>query len=536
MMSRHNFDFIIVGAGAAGCVLANRLSADPAKRIALVEAGPSDRGWAARIKTMLPIGNVFLLPHDRYNWKYEFQGGAAIGHRRVPCPRGRLLGGSTSVNGSIYVRGHRLDYDEWAARGNEGWAYGDVLPAFKRMENFEAGANAFHGAGGPLDVQRLAEPNPLASAFVDSAVAAGFTRNDDFNGSEQEGFGTFHLNHRNGERLSSSRAFLWPVLQRPNLRLYADSLVEAIVIAGQRATGVVLQHRGERLQLHAGSEVIICAGAINTPQLLMLSGLGAATELEAHGIRVRHELPGVGCNLHDHPSVSISVLDQSAQSYALHRKSALRAVFAPIRYLFSRRGMLASNAAEAGGFIRSSTDSDRPDLQFTFMVGMKVSARSLPREHGFVCHVNVQRPYSRGRIRLASADPSARPILEPGFLEDRRDIELLIKGLRTGRDILARAPIARAAGIELGPGEACQDDQALEAFIRSNSGTTYHPVGTCRMGPSGDAMAVVDPRLRVVGLEGLRIADASVMPQIVSGNTAAASMMIGERAAEFILG
>lgn len=529
------FDYVIVGAGAAGCVLANRLSADPSVRVALVEAGASDRGFPVNVKTALPIGNIFLLPDARYNWGYVFNGGPGVNGREIPCPRGRLLGGSTSVNGTIYMRGHRLDYEDWAAQGNDGWSYADVLRAFIAQENHVDGASAFHGAGGELDVQRLAQPNPLAQAFVDAAVSAGHARNADFNGAQQDGFGLFQVNHRRGTRLSSSRAFLHPVLARPNLAVITDARVDKVRLEGRRAVGVTLRADGRTRELAAAAEVILCAGTINSAQLLLLSGIGAPEDLEPHGLRVAHDLPGVGRNLQDHPSAPLVRTDPSAASYALSWRTAARAVRAPFDYAFARRGMLASNAAEAGGLIRSHPGVDRPDLQLTFMVGLKESARTLPRRHGFVCHVAVQRPVSRGRLSLVSADPQAKPRLAPGFLEDRRDVELLLHGLREARRIAAMDPLAQLGGEELGPGPGVDDDAALEAYVRRSATTTYHPVGTCKMGPARDPLAVVDARLRVHGLDGLRVADASIMPTIVSGNTAAASMMIGERAASFIL-
>jgi choline dehydrogenase len=531
-----HYDYVIVGAGAAGCVLANRLSADPAVRVALVEAGPSDRRFPANVKTLLPIGNIFLLPHARYNWQHAFTGGPGVELRTIACPRGRLVGGSTSVNGTVYVRGHRLDYDDWDALGNPGWSYADVLPAFTAMENHAAGADPFHGTGGELDVRRLAEPNPLALAFVESAAALGYARNPDFNGASQDGFGLFHVNQRAGMRLSSARAFLHPVLGRPNLRVITDALVERVRLHGSRAAGVTLLQGGGRRELAAAREVVVCAGTVNSAQLLLLSGIGPADALAPHGIGVRHELPGVGCNLQDHASAPLVYTDPTAQSYALTWRAAPQVALAPLRYLFGRRGMLASNAAEAGGFIRSSPAVDRPDLQLTFMVGLKENARTLPRRHGFVCHVNVQRPASRGRLTLASADPRDRPRMAAGFLEDRHDVELLLHGLRAARRIAASGPLAEVGGAELGPGADALDDAALEAYVRRTASTTYHPVGTCKMGPAGDPLAVVDARLRVHGLDGLRVADASVMPRIVSGNTAAAAMMIGQRAAAFMLG
>ncbi|MGT2477528.1 GMC family oxidoreductase [Paraburkholderia terrae] len=530
------YDYVIVGAGAAGCVLANRLSADPGVRVALIEAGPSDRGFPENWKTTIPIGNVFLLPHARYNWQHVFRGGAGVNGREIACPRGRLFGGCTSVNGTVYIRGHRSDYDDWASLGLEGWRYDDVLPFFRRHENRARGASIYHGAGGELDVQHLRDPNPLSQAFVDAAVQAGHRSNDDFNGAEQDGFGLFEVNQRSGARLSSSRAFLHPVLERPNLTVYANALVERICMQGRRAVGVRLRYRGECLQLEAGTEVILSAGAINSPQLLMLSGIGPAAMLRRHGIAVIEDRPGVGANLQDHPTVSVAMANPGAQSYALTWRTAPRAALAPLNYLFTRRGMLTSNAAEAGGFIRSTPRLDRPDVQFTFMAGMKESARTLPRRHGIVLHAAMLRPLARGSVVLASADPTARPILDGRFLEHQAEVQTLMRGLREARRIFGMPALARYTGEEYAPGAASTSDAELEAFVRNHTATTYHPVGTCRMGTGDDADAVVDAQLRVHGIDGLRVADASIMPNIIGGNTAAPSMMIGERAAAFILG
>lgn len=528
------FDTVVVGAGAAGCVLANRLSADPKHRVALVEAGPSDRRFPLSVKTTLPIGNIFLLPHAQTNWQFEFTGGAGVNHRRIPCPRGKLLGGCTSVNGTVYIRGHPLDYDDWATRGNTGWAWSDVLPWYQRHEHHDRGASPWHGAGGELYVQRPAESNPLAHAFVQAAAEAGFETNDDFNGERQDGFGIFDLNQRDGVRWSSSRAFLHPVMHRPNLTVFDEALVERVRLQGRRAVGITMRRGGTSVDLDAGTEVVLCGGTVNSPQLLMLSGIGPAS-LSALGIRVVHELPGVGRNLQDHPTVSLAMTNPSAESYAMSWRTAPRVALAPLRYALGHRGMLASNAAEAGGFIRSRPGLDRPDVQYTFMVGMKDNPRTLPRRHGYFLHMAVLRPATRGHLELVSRDPAAKPALHPAFLEDRRDVQTLIAAMREARRIVAQPALKRLSGIELLPGPAIDDDAALEAFIRDTVATTYHPVGTCKMGPSADSTAVVDPQLRVHGIDGLRVADASIMPDLIGGNTSAPSMMIGERAAGFML-
>ncbi|HEX7888016.1 MAG TPA: choline dehydrogenase [Ramlibacter sp.] len=532
MASSHpeSVDYLVVGGGSAGCVLAARLSEDPSVQVALLEAGPPDTS----VLIHCPAGLALLARNGQANWGFQTVPQAGLNGRRGYQPRGKVLGGSSSVNAMIYARGHRADYDAWAAAGNTGWSWDEVLPYFKRAEHNERGADAFHGTGGPLNVMDLRSPHRFGPVFVDAAKEAGFRENRDFNGAEQEGVGLYQVTHRNGERFSAAKAYLAPNRHRANLHVLTGAHATRVLFEGRRATGVAFLQDGVERQVRARREVLLSAGALLSPQLLMLSGVGPAEELRRQGIPLVHDLPGVGRNLHDHVDV-VQVVDAPhlTDLFGLSFPGILNTLKGILEWRRQRSGMLTTNFAEAGGFIRSSPQEALPDLQLHFVIGKLVDhGRKTVFGHGYSCHVCLLRPKSRGTLTLASADPLAAPRIDPNFLADDDDTRRLVKGFRLMREILAQPALADHRGRELATSAAACSDEQIEAFVRSHADTIYHPVGTCRMG--SDALAVVDPQLRVHGLEGLRVVDASIMPSIVGGNTNAPVIMIGEKAAEMI--
>lgn len=526
----NEWDYIIIGAGSAGCVLANRLSANGRHRVLILEAGPMDRNpWIH-----IPVGYAKLIFNPAVGWCYETEPEENTGGRRIAWPRGRVVGGSSSINGLVYIRGQAADYDHWAQLGNRGWGYADVLPYFRRSECQARGEDAYHGVDGPLTVSDLADKHQLCEAFITGAEEIGIPRNPDFNGARQEGAGYYQLTTRNGLRCSSAKAFLKPALKRSNLKLMTNAQVEGLTFDGNRVTGVRCRAGGQMRTLTARAEVILSAGSINSPQILQLSGIGPAEVLGPVGISVRHNLPGVGENLQDHYQVRnvaratkpITLNDQMA---TLTGKIGIG-----LDYLLRRRGALTISAGQVGVFARTRPDLEEPDMQIHFMtLSTDQPGKSLHSFSGFTSSVCQLRPESRGHVRVVSADPFAKPAITANYLSTPTDRGVTVAALRLSRAILAAPTMRALVAEEVIPGASVQSDAELLDFARQKGGSIFHPVGTCKMGD--DTMAVVDDRLRVHGIDGLRVADASIMPTLVSGNTNAPAIMIGEKAADLIL-
>jgi choline dehydrogenase-like flavoprotein len=529
------FDYVIVGGGSAGSTLAARLSEDPAVTVCLLEAGGDGKSAVIRA----PAGTIAMIggrPKIN-NWAFQTVPQKGFNGRRGYQPRGKALGGSSAINAMLYVRGHPGDYDDWAAQGCSGWAWDDVLPYFLKSENNERGASSLHGGDGPLQVSEQRSPHPINDAFIEACGQQQIRRNNDFNGPEQEGAGLYQVTQfrdvkRNGERCSAAAAYLHPVMSRPNLHVITKARATGLIVNDRRATGVRYRLGSADGSVNARREVVLCGGAFNSPQLLMLSGIGPGADLKKHGISVAHDLPGVGQNLQDHLDYILSWKSRDTSLVGIGLSGLINAIKGIAQWRRDGTGFIATPYAESGAFIKSDPALERPDLQIHFVIGIVDDhARKLHPGHGFSSHICVLRPHSRGSVGLASTDLLADPLIDPNFLDDQRDLALLMKGGRMMRAILDAGVLASYKHRELYPLGAGTDAD-LEADIRARADTIYHPVGTCAMGTGQGA--VVDPRLQVHGIDGLRVVDASIMPTLIGGNTNAPTIMIAEKAAQIM--
>ncbi len=526
----NGYDYIIVGAGSAGCVLANRLSESGDATVLLIEAGPKDGSW----QLSMPAALAFPLRSERFNWGYTTEPQEHLNDRRLYWPRGRVLGGSSSINGMVWIRGHPWDFDNWYAQGMDGWAYCQVLPYFKRLEKWSEGSDAYRGSDGLVGVLRGNYPNPLFDAYVEAGRQAGYPVSPDFNGRQFEGYGRFDMNIWKGRRQSSSKTYLEPAMARPNLTVMTEILVSKVLISNGQATGVLCRRGKNEITIEAAQEVLLCGGAINSPQVLMLSGVGDAQELRKHTIDVVADLPGVGQNLQDHLNTSVKYgCRQPVSLYGADRFP--KNVLIGLQYFLFKTGAGATMHTEAGCFIKAMPDSDIPDIQHHFIpILVYDNGRKPADQHGFQCHVCPVRPESRGTVTLRSGNPVDSPVIQPNCMSTDRDLAMMIECIKVTRDGLRQPAMEPFLGPELFPGPDVKSDVEILDYVRESAVTCYHPSGTCKMG--NDELAVVDETLKVHGVDNLRVIDASIMPELVSGNTNAAIMMMAELSADRLLG